>query len=118
MLLLLKNQQVVQAFLPYTPQEALADGIGSGSVIRYFKNLNCTCCRYTSEAGPEFAIVLTNQVLWCLPIRRGFSQLLRDPGIRRGSRDAHVDHLARFQFDEKEGKERPKEQIGDLPEVG
>ena len=92
-LLLLKRQQVVQAFLPYTPQEALADGIGSGSMIRYIKNLNGTCCRYTSEAGPEFVIVIPNQVLWCLPIRGRFSQLLCDPQIGRRSRHTHVDHL-------------------------
>ena len=35
-LLLLKDQQVVQAFLPHTPHETLADGIGSWcSVFRH-----------------------------------------------------------------------------------
>ena len=28
---LMQNQQVVQTFLPYAPQEALADRIGSGA---------------------------------------------------------------------------------------
>src|SRR5215467_12182627 len=116
-LLLLKDQQVVQTFLPHTPQEALADGIGSGSVIRSFENLDATRRRHTSKARSEFAIVIPNQVLWRLSIGCGFSQLLRHLGIGRRSRDAHVDHLARFQFDEKEGKERPKEQIGDLQEI-
>ena len=87
---------MVQAFLSDAPQEALADGIGSGSVIRYFKNLNCTCCRYTSEAGPEFAVVITNQVLGCLSIWGRFSQLLRHPGIGRGSCHAHMDHFTRL----------------------
>ena len=70
---LMKDQQMVEAFLPHTPQEALADRIGSGSVIRCFKNLNSTGCRHTSETGPKFTIVITDQVLWCLPIRRGLS---------------------------------------------
>jgi hypothetical protein len=113
-LLLLEDQQVVQTFLPYTPQEALADGIGSGCMLGRFENLNCTCRRHTSEQGPKFAIVIPNQELWRLSIRRGFPQVLCDPGIGRGSRDAYVDHLARFQFDEEEGKERSKEKISDL----
>jgi len=70
---LMKNQQMVEACLPHTPQEALTDRIGSGSVIRCFKNLNSTRCRRTSETGPKFTLVITDQILWCLPIWRGFS---------------------------------------------
>jgi len=72
-LLLVEDEQVIKACLPHTPQEAFADRIGSGSVIRCFKNLNSTRCRHTSETGPKFTIVITDQVLWCLPIRRGLS---------------------------------------------
>ena len=42
---LVKNQQVVQTFLPHTPQEPLADRIGSGSVIRGLENLDA-CAGY------------------------------------------------------------------------
>src|SRR2546423_13637018 len=90
------------AFLPHTPQEAFADRISSGSVIWCFKKLNNTGCRHTSETGPKFSIVITDQVLWCLPIRSGFSELLRDPGIRRRPRDANMDHPSRLKFDEEE----------------
>ena len=93
---LMQDQQVVQTFLPYTPQEALADGIGSWSLIGSFEHLNRTGCRYTSEAGPEFAVVITNQVLGCLSIWGRFSQLLRHPGIGRGSCHAHMDHFTRL----------------------
>src|SRR5438105_13874475 len=48
-LLLVKDQQVVEAFLPHTPQEAFADRIGSWRMTRCFENLNRTCCSYTSE---------------------------------------------------------------------
>ncbi len=72
-LLLVEDEQVIKACLPHTPQEAFADRIGSGSVIRCFKKLNRTRCRHTSETGPKFTIVITDQILWCLPIRRGFS---------------------------------------------
>ena len=93
---LMQDQQVVQTFLPYTPQKALADGIGSWSLIGSFEHLNRTGCRYTSEAGPEFAVVITNQVLGCLSIWGRFSQLLRHPGIGRGSCHAHMDHFTRL----------------------
>ena len=41
-LFLLNNQQMIQAFLSDAPQEALADRIGSWSVIRRFENLDTT----------------------------------------------------------------------------
>ncbi len=105
-LLLLMNQQMVETFLPYAPQEALADRIGSGSVIRRLENLNRTRGRHASKARPKFAIIITNEIFRCLPIRRCFSELLRHQGISWRACHAHVDHLARLQFDDEEGKER------------
>ena len=48
---LMQNQQVVQAFLPYAPGEALADRIGSGSLIRGLEQLDATGRRYPEEPG-------------------------------------------------------------------
>ena len=39
-LLLLKDHQVIEAFLPHAPHEALADRIGSGCMIRRFQDLD------------------------------------------------------------------------------
>src|ERR1700674_2837581 len=86
-------------------------------MIRGFENLDVACPRYPSKARPKFAGVIPNQVLWRLSIRSGFSQLLGHPGIGRRARDAHMNHLTRLVFDEEEGKERSKEQIGHLQEV-
>ncbi len=113
-LLLLKDQQVVEAFLPDAPQEAFTDSIGSRCMIRCFENLDVTCPRHSRKARPKFGIVIPNQVLWRLSIGSRFPELLGYPGIGRRARDAHVDHLPRLEFDEEEGKERSKEQIGDL----
>ena len=92
-LLLLKDQQVVEAFLPHAPQEAFTDRIGSGSVIRSLENLDITRCRHPSKTWSKFAIVITNQILRCLPIRRGFPERYAPPRDRweivslpRGSR--------------------------------
>jgi len=112
-LLLLKNQQMVEAFLSDAPQKAFADRIGSGSMNRRFENLDATCPRHPSKALPEFAIVITYQILGCEPIRGRFSQLLGHPGIRRGSCHAGMDHPSRLQEGVEEGEERSKKEIGD-----
>jgi hypothetical protein len=39
---LLNNQQMVEAFLPYTPQKAFTDRIASGSVIRGREQFDAT----------------------------------------------------------------------------
>src|SRR5260370_41608416 len=80
-LLLLEDQQMVKAFLSYTPQKAFADRIGSWCMKGRFENLNSTRGRHPSKARPKFTIVITNQIRWRLPIWGSFSQLLRDPGI-------------------------------------
>ena len=46
---LVKDQDMIKAFLSHTPQEAFADRIGSWRMIRCFENLNRTGCSYTSE---------------------------------------------------------------------
>src|SRR5215813_3450480 len=91
---LLNNQQMVEAFLPHTAQEALADGVGSWCMNRRLEQLDATGRRHSAETGSKLAVVITYQILWCLPIRGGFSKLLGHPGIGRRSRHAHVNYLA------------------------
>ena len=92
-LLLVEDQQMVKAFLSHTSQEAFADRIGSWCMNGRFENLNSTRCRHASKARPKFAIVITNQILRCLPIRGSFSELLRNPGIGRRPCHDYVDHF-------------------------
>ena len=101
-LFLLKDQQMVEAFLPHTSQEAFADGVGAFRLNRRFEQLDATDLRHSAETGSKLAIVITDQILGCLPIRRRFSQLLGHPGIRWASSHAHVDHLARLEFYDEE----------------
>ena len=93
-LLLLQNQQMIQAFLSDAPQETLTDGIGSWRVNRRFEQLDTARFRHSSKARPKFAVVITDQILRCWPIRSRLSQLLRDPRIGRRAGHAHVDDLA------------------------
>ncbi len=116
-LLLVEDEEMVQAFLPHISQKAFTDSIGSWGMNRRFEDLDCARFRYTSKTRPELAIVITNQILRRLPIRRRFSQLLCRPGIGRRACHANMDDLASFQFDDEEGKEGAKEEIGDLEEI-
>jgi hypothetical protein len=58
-LLLLQDEQVVQAFLPYTPHEPLTDGIRSWGMNRRFEKLDATCDRHASKTGSKLAVVIT-----------------------------------------------------------
>jgi hypothetical protein len=99
----MQDQQVIEAFLPHAPQEALTNGIGSRGMNRRFEDLDRARFRHTSKARPKLAIIITNQTLRPLPIRGGEPSLLCYPGIRRRACHADMDHLARLQFDEEEG---------------
>ncbi len=65
----------------------------------------------------EFAIIIPDQVFWGVSIRSRFSQLLCHPEVCRRARYIHMDHLARLEFNEEEGKKRTEEEIGYLQEI-
>jgi hypothetical protein len=62
-LLLLQDEQMIEALTPYTSQESLTDGIRARGVRRRFENLNVTRLRNPSEAHPKLAVVITDEVL-------------------------------------------------------
>lgn len=52
-----------------------------------------------------------------MPIRRGFAELLGNPGISRMTSHANMDDFSALQLDDEEGKERAEEEVGDRQEV-
>ncbi len=52
-LLLLQDEQVIEAFAPHTAQEALTDRIGSWRVIRCFQDLDATGLGNPRERSPQ-----------------------------------------------------------------
>jgi hypothetical protein len=62
-LLLLQDEQMIEAFTPHASQKALTDGIRSRSVIWYCENLDVTHFRNPCEAHPKLAIMITDEVL-------------------------------------------------------
>src|ERR1700730_1795384 len=92
-LLLLEDEQMIEALAAHTPKKAFTDGIRSRGVIGCFENLDAARCCNTGEVHPKLAIVILKKVVRPLAIGGGFSQLLRDPGVVRRSCDAHMDHF-------------------------
>ena len=113
-LLLTEDQDVIQALSPDAPQKAFTDRIGSWRVIGRFQYLDAARCCNTSETGSKLAIIITDEILRRVSIGSRLSQLLRSPSIGGKSRHTDMYHFPRSQFDDEEGKERAKEQIGHL----
>ena len=116
-LLLLQDEQMVQAFTPHTPEKPFTDGIRSRSVIWYGENLDVTCLGNPCEAHPELAIMITDEILQPLSKGGGFPQLLCGPRVGRMLCDADVDHLARVLFDDEESEERMEQQVSDWQKI-
>ena len=77
---LMQNQQVIEAFLPHAPGEALTDRIGLWPVIGGCENLDATGPRHSSEARPKFGIVLT--YFWMVRLHTRMPSFRSSPRIR------------------------------------
>src|SRR5258708_3264969 len=75
----MKDQQVVEAFLPHTSQETFTNGICSGGAMRKLEKLYAPPCVPARHTWSKVAGVITNQVLWRLPVRGSFSQRYAPP---------------------------------------
>ncbi len=64
--------------------------------------------------GKVFSKASFGERMCQVAITGGLPQLLCSPSVGRTSCDPHMDHLARWQFDDEEGEERTEEQVGDL----
>ncbi len=116
-LLLLEDKQMIETLATHTSEKAFTDGIRSRGVIRDLENLDPTRLRNTGEVRPKLAIVITDEVLRSFAKGGGFPQLLCSPSVGGIACDAHMDHSSRVQFDDEEGKERAKEEVGDWQKV-
>jgi hypothetical protein len=83
-LLLMEDEQMIEALTPHTAQEPLADGIGTRGVIGGFENLDATRLGNPIEGHSKLAIVITDEVLRTHAIDGGLPQLLRGPSIGGG----------------------------------
>jgi hypothetical protein len=116
-LLLLQDEQVIEALATHTAQEALTDGIGSRGLVRRCENLDATGLGNPCESHPKLAIVITDEVLRSHPISCGFSKRLGRPNVGGRACHAHMDHLPGVQFDNEEGEVQVEAEVGDWEKV-
>jgi hypothetical protein len=103
-LLLMKDQQVIEALTAHAPQKALTVRVGTWRVDRCPQELDPTSARHLHKARAALRIIIADQESRRLPEWRGFPQLLRDPGIGWVASHAHVYHLARLQLNDEKRK--------------
>ena len=115
--LLMQDEQMIEAFTPHASEKSFTGRIHARSVIRYGEHLDVTRLRNTGEVHPELAIIITDEVLRPLAISGGFPHLLCGPSVGGKACHADVDHSAGFQFDNEEGEQRVEEEIRDWEEV-
>jgi hypothetical protein len=81
-LLLLQNEQMIEALTPHAFSEAFTGRIRSRGVIRDGEHLDLTRVRHSGEVQPKRAIVVTDEILWPLAKGGGFAQRYARPRHR------------------------------------
>jgi len=114
---LAEDQDVIQALAPYAPQEALAHRIRPWRTIGRSHDRDATRRRHPREGRPESAVVVVDEIPRALVERGRLAELLRDPGVRRVPRHAHMDDAPGRQGDDEEGEQGSEGQIRDWQEV-
>ena len=114
---LMQDQQVIEALMLDTAEEALTNGIGTRGVIGCFENLDATCLGNPCEGHPKLAIIITDEILRTRAIGGGLPKLLRRPSVGGRSCHADMDHFAGVQFDNEEGEQRVEEEVSDRQKV-
>jgi hypothetical protein len=62
-LLLMQDEQMIEALTPYTAEKPLTNGIRARSVKRSFEKLTATRSGHSNEAYPKLAIIITDEIL-------------------------------------------------------
>src|SRR5260221_12735851 len=110
-LLIMEDNQMIEALPSHTAQEAFTDGIGSWSVIGGFENLNVTGFRNPRKAHPKLAIIITDEVLRTRAIGGGFPQLFCRPRVGGRSGGAPVGSFSGGEVDDEESEERVEREV-------
>src|SRR5215469_473016 len=110
-LLLLQDEQVIETLATHTAEEALADGIGTWSMIGRFENFDATGLGYPREGHAKFALVIPDEILRPHTKGGGEPSLLCGPRVSGKARHTDVDHFSCLQEGVGEGEQRAEEQV-------
>src|SRR5688572_22649055 len=84
------EQDMIEAFPPHAPQQALTDRVRTWCPDRRPQHRDAAASRQRLEARPVLRVVVPDQKCRRSPKGRCLAQLLRDPGISWRPRDANV----------------------------
>ena len=104
-LLLLQDQQLIEALAPHTAQKPFTDRIGPWGVVGRFEYLDTAGCGHARKTGSKLAITITDEILRSLPIGSRFPQLMCSPGIGRRAGDTHMDDLTSVDINDEEDEQ-------------
>jgi hypothetical protein len=110
-LLLMEDEQLIEARTLHTAQEPLTDGIGAWGVIGGFEHLDATRFGNPCEGHPKLALLSKDEVLRSDTKGGSFPKRFGRPRIGGRSPHAYVDHFARVQKGVEEGEQRTEEKV-------
>jgi hypothetical protein len=116
-LLLMKDQEMIQAFSSHASQKSSQTAFARARSIRHSKHLDPTGSGHSRKNPPKFLVIIPDEICWGLSIRSRFSQLLCNPRVGWRSGHIYMDDLPRFQFDDEEGEKRTEEEIRDMEKI-
>ncbi len=108
------DQYMIKAFTTHTPQQAFTDRVRPRCFDGRLQHFNPASCHYSFEVRRILRIVIPNEVLELGAEWSGLSHLLRDPLVCGRTCHTNVDDAPRAELGDDEGKQRPKENVGDL----
>src|SRR5690348_12307984 len=86
-LLLMKDENVIQACSSHAPQKTLTDSIGLRGSLRRSKHPDTTGGCHSCNIRPELLVSIPEEVLWSLPIRSRFLSFVRYHGSAHAMRN-------------------------------
>src|SRR5258708_12020256 len=91
-LLLMEDQEMIQAFSPHTSQETFTNGIGLRRSVWRAKDLDASCCCHTCNTRSELSVIISNQISWTFSIGGRLPQLFCHPRTGRATPPTHIDN--------------------------
>ena len=76
-----QDEHVVQAFASQTAEKTFAKGVGAGCLHCGFQQFDIRAVDHILKLLTKLLVVISNEKAWPLTKRRGFAQLLGDPGV-------------------------------------
>ncbi len=108
---------MIQAFAANRANKSLTKGVSTRRGDRGLENVDACPLSDCPDVMAVFAVIVAQKEARRLTERRGFSDLLRHPGIRWVAGDTDMYHSPRADLDDNEDKQRAKQQVKDLNEI-